>query len=185
MRGYSPGRRRGPCATSGYALLDVMFAASIMLVALGTVASTMTAGVGVGRSNREMAFAVGAAESAIESIASRSFDEAFACFNATTADDPAGVASPGNFFDVPGLDVRAGDPDGFVGEILFPGGGVQLREDVQDVELGMPRDLNGDGDDLDAVLPGDYVVLPIRVRIEWAGATGDRVLEVVSTIGNY
>ena len=86
----------------GYALLDVLFAASIMVVALGTVASTMTAGVGVSRQNREISSALNGAESAIEDVASRAFEDAFVSFNAITGDDPVGVAAPGRFFAVPG-----------------------------------------------------------------------------------
>ena len=169
----------------GYALLDVLFAASIMVVALGTVASTLTAGMGVSRLNRETAAALNRAESAIEDIASRDFGEAFASFNAITADDPPGVVAPGRFFAVAGLDPRRGDADGFVGEIIFPGGGTQLREDVVDPGLGMPRDLNGDSIIDSADHSGDYVILPVRVRLEWTGARGNRQIEVVSTIANY
>jgi hypothetical protein len=44
--------------------------------------------------------------------------------------------------------------------------------------MGMPRDLDGDtfvdGDDH----AGDYQILPVRVRLEWQGKGGARVLEV-------
>lgn len=60
-----------------------------------------------------------------------------------------------------------------------------LREDVEMPELGMPRDLNGDGvvDDLDH--RGDAEILPICVRIAWKGRFGERSLEVYSLLTNY
>jgi hypothetical protein len=162
-------------------LLDALFAASIMVVALGTVVSTLTAGAKVGRFNRETALALNAAESAVETVASRAFSEAFASFSATAATADA----PGRYFSVTGLGIRTDDADGFVGEILFPGAGPELYENADDVELGMPRDLNGDSD-IDGIdHAGDYRILPIRVRIEWVGVSGPRELEIVSTIANY
>ena len=54
----------------------------------------------------------------------------------------------------------------------------QLREDVVDASVGMPRDLNADGavDAFDHA--DDYVLLPVSVRLEWRDASGDRNVEV-------
>jgi hypothetical protein len=54
------------------------------------------------------------------------------------------------------------------------GGALELREDVVDAGLGMPRDLNLDGviDALDH--SGDYRILPVRVLVEWTGMSGNR-----------
>ena len=55
----------------------------------------------------------------------------------------------------------------------------ELREDVADAGLGMPRDLDGDGFVEPGVnVAGEYVVLPVRVLIEWRGVSGDRSVQL-------
>jgi hypothetical protein len=90
------------------------------------------------------------------------------------------VESLGNGFDIPGVTPVAGDPDGLVGEILFPtlaGAPGVLREDLELPALGLPQDLNGDGnlDGLDH--SSDYVLLPVQVRVRWNGSAGPGLLE--------
>jgi len=138
------------------------------------------------RSAAERTLALQAAESSIEALQAAVFSEAFARFNATIADDPPGGESPGAAFDVPGLSPWPGDPDGLPGEILFPGDNVELRENVADVELGMPRDLTLDDppviDGLDH--SGDYRVLPVRVRVRWRGVLGEREVTLGTILNN-
>ena len=56
----------------------------------------------------------------------------------------------------------------------MPTAGAVLREDVVVPELSMPRDLSGDlrvgGEDH----AGDYIVLPVTIRVEWEGRSGRR-----------
>ena len=42
----------------------------------------------------------------------------------------------------------------------------------------MPRDLNMNGNATDADVSADYALLPVTVRMEWRGSSGDRVLEI-------
>jgi hypothetical protein len=60
-----------------------------------------------------------------------------------------------------------------------------LREDVNLPELGMPRDLNGDG----AVDAGnhstDYRLLPVIVRVRWQGAGGPSQFELKTMLANF
>ena len=113
-----------------------------------------------------------------------SFSEVFVRFNASAVDDPAPGLSPGNTFPVPGLEPQPGDADGIPGEIVFPGGGVNLLENVFDVELGMPRDLGGilgvDADPHDT----DYRILPLLVRVRWRGVSGDQEVVLAMTLSN-
>ncbi|MCI0635908.1 MAG: hypothetical protein L0206_18620, partial [Actinobacteria bacterium] len=122
-----------------------------------------------------------AALSAVDQVRSVPFAEAFARFNATADDDLAGTC-PGSSFDAPGLEAVPADPDGLPGEILFPGDGFLLSEEVDDASLGMPRDLSGDGAIDGADHAADYVVLPVKVRVEWTGPSGPRRIEVVTTL---
>lgn len=179
FRGRPAARGR---ARRGFSLLELIVAVTVLTIAAGAITSTLVISTSLTHINRETTLAVEAAQSAVESLRAVAFDEAFARYNASPGDDPAAGASPGWTFDVPGLAPRPGDPDGRVGNILFPGDGFVLREDVDDRDLGMPRDLDGDGaiDALDH--SGDYQVLPVRVRIEWTGEQGARSFELYTVL---
>jgi prepilin-type N-terminal cleavage/methylation domain-containing protein len=174
------GGRLGARARRGLTLLEIAVAVAVLAIGLGSSVYALLAGMALQRTAAEHTLALQAAETALESIQAVDFAEAFARFNATVADDPGLGLSPGDDFEVPGLTPQPGDADGRAGEFLFPGDNVGLAENVADAELGMPRDLDMDGD-----LGGadEYAVLPVRVRVRWRGALGDREL-VLGTILN-
>ena len=64
----------------------------------------------------------------------------------------------------------------------FPTVSGQLREDVADAQLGTPMDLNGDGAIDGADHSGDYVLLPVRIRVRWRGVTGLRTFDVCTVL---
>jgi type II secretory pathway pseudopilin PulG len=172
----------------GFTLLEVAVATLVLLVAVGGLSSAVVSARQLARANEETAIADAAARATAESLQDRlvdvAFRDIFASFNADPGDDPGGPGTaPGKDFAVRGLSVRPDDPDGFVGEIRFPAvdlgaGDLALREDFDDPSLGMPRDLNGDGDQDGADHSDDYVILPVTVRLEWKGVSGNRFLEV-------
>lgn len=166
---------------AGFGLVDFVIAATVLSVGIGAIGVTLATTVSMRKTVRETRLATNAAQSVVESIQGETFAEVFARFNHNPKDDPANGRSPGARFAVTGLNLRPGDADGSVGEVEFPVIGTALREDVVNAELGMPRDLNGDGKIDDQDHSGDYVVLPFRVRVEWTGATGERVSELTST----
>ncbi|MDZ4774938.1 MAG: hypothetical protein SGI72_17605 [Planctomycetota bacterium] len=171
----------------GFTLAEVAMASAVLTIAAGGLMSSIIASMALNRVNNETALAQTYARRAVERLQSVDFASTFASFNANAADDPTGPGTaPGANFDAFGLDPLATDVDGRPGEIIFPtvtiGATQQLREDVNDPALGMPRDLNGDGLPPDAVdHAGDYRVLPVRVRVQWRGATGPRSI-VVETL---
>jgi len=156
----------------------------IFVVGAGTAVQLLLGVMAHLRTSRERAQALEAAQNVLETLQGEAFAEVFARFNATPADDPPLGVSPGRSFPVAGLNARPGDADGLPGEILFPGGGVLLLENVADVEVGMPRDLNGDGAIDAADHSADYRVLPVRVRVLWRGAGGDQELEIAAALTN-
>lgn len=173
--------RQGPRAREGFSLVEVLITMVVLAVGLGAALSSFLGSSALSRSSRQRDTALDAAHSVLEMIEAERFDWAFATFDADGADDPSAFAIPAAF-SVEGLDPLPGDPDGLVGEVLFPGDGVELREDVVDKELGMPRDLNGDGA-IDALNhAADYIVLPVRVRVVWKGETGEQLVELVTTV---
>ena len=172
MRGTQRRRARGTrtAARTGFTLVEVAVTAVLFVVAIGGLTSAVIAALGLSRTSSESGLANDGARLAAERLRTVEFEDIFATF--TAAPD----------FDVRGLTPREGDPDGRVGRITFPtvdvpGVGLQLVETVVDASLGMPRDLNGDGRLENTDRARDYLILPVTIRLEWRGITGDRWLE--------
>ena len=155
---------------------------SVVSVAVcGALSSTVQTSV-LTRVNRESMTALDSAHATLEAMQATAFSDIFATFNADPDDDPSGAGTaPGSGFVVPGLDAQAGDADGFCGAIVFPSE-PQLREDVVMPALGMPRDLDADGAIDSADHAGDYLILPVIVRVAWTGASGNRDIELQTVL---
>jgi type II secretory pathway pseudopilin PulG len=182
-RGVNAGSEKegaaGGGGARGHTLVEIVVALAILTVTGGGVLLCYLGGQGLGRTNRETDLAFHAALSAIDNVRSVPFEEAFARFNQDPADDLPGD-SPGSLFDVAGLTPPEGADA--CGRIEFPGDGLTLSEDVEDEPLGMPRDLNADGLTDANDHADDYVVLPLRVRINWTGSGGERSVDVVTLL---
>ena len=172
-------------------VVELVLVLGILGMAFGMLTSTLVANARQRHINRETALAVEAARDIFERMRNEDFDQVFALYNAQAADDPAGAGSaPGNVFDVPELRLPPGSQRRAVGEIVLPAlqtdtGTWQLREDFDDAELGLPRDLNGDAivDDLDHAF--DCMLLPVRVELEWEGLYGARRLSVSTLLADF
>ena len=181
---------RGDRGRGGFSLLELTVAVVLLVLAIGGLSGVLVAAVKLNQANRETTLALAAARQTLENLQAEEFADAFARFNTDPADDPGGPGTaPGAAFAVLGLTPQAGDPDGLVGELEFPvvpaaGTDVELREDVVDAALGMPHDLDGDGDIEAGDRSNDYTLLPVRVRIRWTGVTGDRDLAVETFLGD-
>lgn len=147
-------------------MVDVALAVTILVVAVGGLSSTVVSTVKLTRTAEETSDAYEALRGMAETIQDTQFDLIFATYS----------AAPN--FAVPGLSPQFGDADGMVGQILFPTIAGQLREDANDVTLGMPRELDGvpgiDSNDH----AGDYILLPVRFRVQWKGVSGNRTLDL-------
>lgn len=171
----------------GFSLIEVMLGMLVLVVAvLGTLGAITSSAI-MGEATMETSQAYRAAQSLIERLAGMPLDQVFFSYNADTADDLAGVGlDPGANFAVVGLDPLQGDADGFPGQVILPasaGAPGVLREDLVDADLGLPRDLNADGVVDAADHSGDYVILPVRVRVEWNGTGGPRFVEMETVLG--
>ncbi len=156
----------------GFSLVELLVATAILLTAaIGLIVALITA-VGLTEDTRETALASEAARKKIEEMQETPFDTIFSTH----------VANP--HFDVDGLIPRESDPDGHVGKILFPSvanAPPMLSEAVADTPLGMPRDLNGNGNATDMMTNG-YLILPVRVKIDWEGRSGSRSFELLTSL---
>lgn len=190
-RAAAPCNRRRPLASrGGLTLLETVVSLSILVVSLLAFTRVVIASMQAARTEREVTLARQAARQVLEQMQGEPLAQVFARYNASNLDDPGGVGTaPGNRFAVPGLQPRLDSPDGMVGEIVFPivdvAGVAQLREDVVDAGLGMPRDLNGDGlvDSVDR--SADYELLPVLVRISWRGRNGPAQVELKTLLASF
>ncbi len=170
-------------ARAGISLLEVLIAVAVFTISLGPITSSLFTSHSLVATNRETSIAMDAALSMVAELKTEDFSTLFRRYNPNPNDDPGAAGSaPGANFVVLGLDPLRDDPDGMVGQILFPGTGAELREDGADRGFGTPRDLNGDGV-IDATDHGDdFNILPVMVRIEWTGHSGDRRIEFLSAL---
>ncbi len=186
---FRVGRRNHKRAQRGLTLIELVMAMTILAVALLGYAKTVAMASVAASTSREATLASESGRRMIETLRAADFDEVFVRYNSTVADDPGGIVSPGANFAVTGLDARANDADGMPGEILFPtinvGGALQLREDVVDVKLGMPSDLDGDGAVDAANHAANYENLPVLIRVRWRGVGGPGQIEFQTVLGTF
>ena len=156
----------------GFTLLELMLVMSVMVIAFLALSQSLGASIRLTEANRERRLATDGARQALEQLQGfAEFDRIFETFQGTG-------------FAVEGLSPVEDDPDGLVGEFVFPTLSGELREDIVMPELGMPRDLNGDGltDSVDHA--GDYRLLPVELRLRWDGPGGERTMRIRSLIAD-
>lgn len=200
-------------ARAGLTIVEVIVALSVLVVAASIFCQTLLSTARVRQLNHDNALAADAARVVLERMRNEPYLHIYRDYNEDPKDDPGGTGTgPGNLFDVPGLQPRDDAPQGKVGRITFPSMAVQvtsggggggkiglggssggsvtttewhLREDVADEGLGMPRDLNGNNVIDTANHSSDYLVLPVRVRIEWKSGAGARRFDIVTQLGDF
>ena len=173
------GHRQG-----GFTLLELIAAAAVLSIGACGLSAVLVNAMATSAVNKETAQARAAARQLLEQIQNIPVSDVYATFNDDTRDDPLGVATaPGSVFEIE-LKPAPSQVTNMIGEILFPCSDKtgELREDIEDEMLGMPRDLNGDGEIDNMDHSTDYVVLPVRVRISWRGVAGERSLEICSLL---
>ncbi len=173
----------------GLTLVEITVTLAILAMVMLAFSQALLGSMVATRTSRETAVATEAARQMIGILQASDFDTLFAANNSVEGDDPAGLPTRLAAFDVPGLNLRIGDLDGLCGQILLPesvaGGASELREDIQDLALDMPRDLNGDGliDAQDHA--EDYAILPVVVRVDWRSASGPARVQFKTILSSF
>jgi type II secretory pathway pseudopilin PulG len=166
-----PSARRRLAHRLGFSLAELTVVMAIVTVTVLILGQTLAAATRLDPVAEESSIAAEGARTQLEQMRSHPFSELYRLYNDSPADDPGGAGTaPGSHFSIKKLSPPTAD--GFVGHVIFPTAGGQLREDVSDTGLSMPRDLNGDGliDARDHA--ADALILPVRIRVEWAARTG-------------
>jgi type II secretory pathway pseudopilin PulG len=169
---------RKSCGESGFTLIQVVLATAVLTIAALSLTVVQISSLSLTASNRETAEARHVARQILEDLRSETVSEVYARYNSIPTDDPEGDGTgPGDTLTVPT------DCGTMTASIEFPGNtGAVLREDAVDAELGMPRDLDGDGTVDTDDHAGDYLVLPVRVRVTWDGVSGSRSYTICTVL---
>ena len=151
----------------GFALLELVLALGVIAVGVLAVLASISFSSRLSHMDRETALAMETSEAMLAAMRSVSFGDLYDQYG------PGGTDT----FSVTGLTPRT--PGAAPGSItLF------VNETVSNPSLELPRDLNGDGDAADADVSGGYLLLPVRLRVEWIGSTGPRSFDLYSLMAN-
>jgi len=157
---------------AGFSLIEVLTGISILLIAVMGFSRALLSTRNSVTEGREMSLAMQAARGVLEELQNTDFADLPACYNDLKEDDPAGASAPGSSF----LVSEKGDGVELLASVVLPlGKDGQVYEDLDLPDLGLPRDLNGDGE-IDSDPHTDYLVLPVMVRVTW---TTDRARSLV------
>ncbi len=146
---------------------------TVLMVALMAMSASTVRMHSLRRQNRERAVAQNAIRLVSEEVHALS-DRIRRTTAGVWSEDFAAALAPGgslgNTFDIRELNTQVGQNT--VGTIT-----VILDETLSDAdigfELGMPRDLNGDGAANDADVTSTARIIPIVIRAQWRGVSGD------------
>jgi type II secretory pathway pseudopilin PulG len=169
---------------AGFTLVQVTMTAAILAIGILGLSAVIAQSVRLTAINQETVRARQASNMMLEEIRSLPFSEVYSMVRASgTESEMSDYMLNGETFEVPtiGLPTVSG---GMTGHIEFPtsGSGLDLCESTVDASLGMPMDLNGDGEIDDEGHAADYVLLPVRIRVEWEGIAGARQVEIYTVL---
>jgi len=151
-------QRRIPPREDGFTVLEAAVAMGMLAVALLSLWGTL---VYCARSNvaaEQKKRAMNAAQAKIEELKSVPF--------ATLVTEYGKGGTVGNLFHVRTLDDQQ---SGAEGQIVFY---TDETDTKTDPTIGLPMDLNGDGDMGDKDVAGAYQLLPVKISIQWDGVLG-------------
>lgn len=167
----------------GMTLIEIIIGLGVVVVAILGIMSALVAASRTDEATAEQVRALNGCKSTIEMMKQSTFAEIWRRYNSNPADDPGGAGTaPGANFAVAGLRAQAGDADGMPGQVIFPEVAGNLSETFVDARMGMPagKILNGDLDATDTNVNTTYMILPVRVVVDWQGASGRNHMEITT-----
>lgn len=155
---------------AGFTMLETMIALFVAAVALMGLLSAISSIMRLTDSNHQQITAVNIARQKLSDLQNASFQTVFAAYGPSSDRNKSTVK----------------DLEGGTCKYIFPANSAgKLDETVVDAELGMPQDLNGDGDAADTDVSTSYKVLPVRVQITWDTPNGTREVKLNTMLITY
>ena len=139
------GCARGPCRLGGFTLVEVMVGIALMVVGLGGIVGLLIVNERSLALANDAAMATNEFRGLAERIRSTPFDGIVTAYTGFT-------------FTVPALMDSAGTVTIYTDETMSSGDGWQL---------GLPRDLDGDGAATNTNVAGNAALLPIKLELAW------------------
>lgn len=149
----------------GFSLLEATLSTTILAVGLLSLWGTIVYGSRSNLAAEQKKKAVDAAAARIEFLKAQPFSR-------LVEDYGAGNGTGADRFAVPAL---SSDTSVASGQILLY---LDETNPTGEAGLGLPRDLNGDGDSTDDDVTGSYRLVPVKVVVSWEGSFGPQQVEV-------
>ena len=161
----------------GFTLIEVGLAITILVIAVVAMSASTCRLHMLRRQNREITLAQNAVRSAVEQIQALSQRTAQNTPD-TWAQDMIAALAPGgaigNTFDAREVDTQDGEAS--VGTIQIISDET-MTDAALGLDMGMPRDLDGDGVADNADVSAVARILPVIVRVRWRGNRGNGQIE--------
>ena len=150
----------------GFTVVEMALATTMLMVGIMAISAATLRMHQLGRQNRERTIAHNAMTQMGERLNSASAIAALtpSTWATTVIDAYSEGGSVGNTFSVFGLTPVEGEEQPGVIEFITD---ETLTDDELGVAMGMPRDLNGDGDVVDGDVSGTVELLPAIITISW------------------
>lgn len=174
--------RRGP--TSGFTLIEVLVTASVLLIGLLAMTSTSVVVNSLRRSASDQQRAQGALQAIVEdlhAVAREADDDPSNWTNEILAVYGIG-GTPGASFPVDGLEPLNGLADVATVNVVTD---ETVTDAVLGAAVGMPRDLDGDGNAASTDVSSTASLLPVLVTLQWRGSAGPQRLSQVVYLLRY
>jgi type II secretory pathway pseudopilin PulG len=149
---------------AGFTVLEAAVALSMLAIALLALWGTLVYCTRSNAAAEQKKRAMNAAQGKIEELKAVPFHALIGEFG------PGGAT--GDRFHVSSLDDEL---SGAEGRIVFY---TDETDTVTDPSIGLPMDLNGDGDAADRDVAGSYLLLPVKISIHWDGVLGPQRLDL-------
>ena len=164
-----PRRRRA--SRGGFTLAELALATTILLVALMSISAATLRSHSLRRQNRQRVIAANAVRTYSEQIHAASIQASknLTTWAETVLEEWGAGGTVGTTFDVVGLTPAGANESVGTIEIITD---ETATDDELGVQLGMPRDLDGDGAADDVDVSATARLLPVIVRVRWVSHTG-------------
>ena len=154
-------------------MLEVCLALTVLVVAMAALGASNMRMNSLRRSNRDRTVAQNAVQTISEEI--QAIARAGAADTGGFAQHVASALTTGgqlgSTFDVPELTPRSGEAHAGTIRLITD---ETANDAALKLELGLPRDLNGDGDASDSDVSGSARLLPVVVTLRWHSQAGDQ-----------